>query len=272
MEGGLNRQDGRTSQMLQVNVVLPNGHAELLSVPLSSTVQDLKAKAHRAFGKKHLRLISAKNQILVEPDKTLEETEIEDGDCLTALVLQPQLAATESAFALWCHGDSAVVTWGNARCGGDSSAVQDQLKGVQQIQANDFAFAAILEDGSVVTWGYADAGGDNSAVRDQIKDVQQIHATDGAFAGILADGSVTAWGDAYHGGDSAAVRDQLKDVQQIHATGRAFAAILADGSVVTWGEEVHGGNSSAVGDQLKGVQQIQATKRTFAAILADGSG
>ena len=40
--------------------------------------------------------------------------------------------------------------------GGDSSAVRDQLKGVQQIQAtHGGAFAAILEDGSVVTWGDA---------------------------------------------------------------------------------------------------------------------
>ena len=50
------------------------------------------------------------------------------------------------------------MTWGNAFChGGDSSAVQDQLKNVQQIQASDSAFAAILGDGSVVTWGDARA-------------------------------------------------------------------------------------------------------------------
>ena len=136
------RQDWRTPEMIQISVALPNGHAELLSLPPSSTVQDLKAEAHRAFGRKHLRLITAKNRVLVDPDKTLEEAEVEDGECLTALVLQPQLAATNSAFALWCHGDSAVVTWGNPRSGGDSSAVQDQLKGVQQIQATTGAFAA----------------------------------------------------------------------------------------------------------------------------------
>ena len=46
----------------------------------------------------------------------------------------------------WCHRDSAIVTWGDADRGGDSSAVRrDQLKGVQQIQATNFAFAAILE-------------------------------------------------------------------------------------------------------------------------------
>ena len=61
---------------------------------------------------------------------------------------------------------------------GDSSAVRDQLKGVQQIQAtSDGAFAAILENGSVVTWGHADFGGDSSAVQDQLRGVQQIQAT-----------------------------------------------------------------------------------------------
>ena len=65
--------------------------------------------------------------------------------------------------------DGSVATWGDASFGGDSSAVRDQLKGVQQIQATNFAFAAILEDGSVVTWGRADAGGDSSAVRDQLR-------------------------------------------------------------------------------------------------------
>ena len=48
---------------------------------------------------------------------------------------------------------------------------------MQQIQATDGAFAAILEDGSVVTWGDARSGGDSSAVRDQLRGVQQIQAT-----------------------------------------------------------------------------------------------
>ena len=180
--------------MLQVKVSLLNGNPELLTLLPSSTVQDVRAKAQRAFGKKHLRLITAKNRVLDDPNKTVEEAEIEDGECLTALVLQPQLAATGGAFALWCHGDSAVVTWGDARCGGDSTAVRDQLKGVQQIQATYHAFAAILADGSVVTWGYARSGGDSSAVRDQLKGVQQIQAARQAFAAILKVGSVVNWG------------------------------------------------------------------------------
>ena len=59
-----------------------------------------------------------------------------------------------------------MVTWGYENWGGDSSAVRDQLKGVQQIQAAREAFAAILEDRSVITWGYGRDGGDSSKVRD----------------------------------------------------------------------------------------------------------
>ena len=106
----------------------------------------------------------------------------------------------------------------SAACGGDSGAVQDQLKNVQQIQASDSAFAAILGDGSVVTWG---------------------------------DGSVVTWGDSRRGRDGSAVQEQLRNVQQIQASSAAFAAVLGDGSVVTWGSAAHGGDSTAAQDLLK---------------------
>ena len=67
-------------------------------------------------------------------------------------------------------------------------------RGVEQIQATDGAFAAILADGSVVTWGHEDFGGDSSAVQDQLKGVEQIQATSEVFAAILADESVVTWG------------------------------------------------------------------------------
>ena len=92
------------SQMIHINVVLPNGHSELLTLEPSSTLQELKTEAAQAFGKKYLKLITAVNL-----KQTLEETEMEDGECLTALVLQPKVTATSKAFALWCHGDSAIV-------------------------------------------------------------------------------------------------------------------------------------------------------------------
>ena len=72
--------------------------------------------------------------------------------------------STDHAFAA-ILGDGSVVTWGPAAFSGDSSAVQNQLKNVQQIQASAAAFAASLDDGSVVAWGDAGLGGDSSAVQ-----------------------------------------------------------------------------------------------------------
>jgi alpha-tubulin suppressor-like RCC1 family protein len=55
--------------------------------------------------------------------------------------------------------DGSVITWGNPNEGGDCSAVQDQLRNVQQIQATARSFAAILADRSVVSWGHGSFGG-----------------------------------------------------------------------------------------------------------------
>ena len=73
--------------------------------------------------------------------------------------------------AILADADGSVVTWGGGDilCGGDSTAVQDQLRNVQQIAASRDAFAAILADGSVVTWGEPGGGGDSSAVQDRFK-------------------------------------------------------------------------------------------------------
>ena len=65
----------------------------------------------------------------------------------------------------------SVVTWGDPDFGGDSSAVKDRLRKVQQVRATFSAFAAILVDGSVVTWGNPDEGGESSAVQDQLVDL-----------------------------------------------------------------------------------------------------
>ena len=44
------------------------------------------------------------------------------------------------------------MSWGYADFGGDRSAVQDQLKNVQEIQTTGKAFAAVLCDGLVTLW------------------------------------------------------------------------------------------------------------------------
>ena len=45
--------------------------------------------------------------------------------------IQATHGALAGAFAA-VLGDGSVVTWGDARCGGDSSAVQGQLKNASQ--------------------------------------------------------------------------------------------------------------------------------------------
>jgi hypothetical protein len=195
--------------MMKINVALPSGRTKTLSLPESSEVGDLQVLAQKSFLQGFLRLVTANGQMLLDPMQSLQAAGIHEGDNLTALALHTRIAATRRAFALWRSGGVSIITWGNRSHAGDSSAVRDQLRGVQQVHASKKAFAAILAEGSVVTWGHAAFGGDSSAVQDQLKGVQQVHASEGAFAAILADGSVVTWGDAEYGGYSPAVRDDL---------------------------------------------------------------
>ena len=194
--------------MIQISIALPSGRSEAFTLPQSSKVGDLRLLAQKSFQRGFLRLVDADHG-MVDPAVSLQSAGLEDGDNLTAIVIHPKVAATVRAFALFCSGGNLVVTWGDPYYAGDSSEVQDQLKGVQQIQATWGAFAAILADGSVGTWGDPDYGGDSSEVQYQLKGVQQIQATYSTFAAILADGSVVTWGDPDYGGDSSEVQDQL---------------------------------------------------------------
>jgi hypothetical protein len=66
--------------------------------------------------------------------------------------------------------DGSVVTWGDAKWGGDSSRVQAELKqDVDMIYSTENAFAAQMLDGRVVTWGSAYDGGDSSRVQAELK-------------------------------------------------------------------------------------------------------
>ena len=221
------------SAMLQINIAMASGRTENFSLLPSSKVGDLRILAQKLFGQGFLRLITEEGRALTDPSESLESAGIQDGDHITALVLQVKIAATAGAFALWRSGGDTVLTWGSAHHGCDSSTVQEQFKGVQQVEATGCAFAADLEGGSVVTWGVQEYRGDSSAVQDQLKNAKRFHTTGRAFAASLEDGSVVTWGDPDYGGDSSAVQDRLKTVHFVTATEFAFAAILADGSVVT---------------------------------------
>ncbi|OLP88832.1 Protein CfxQ [Symbiodinium microadriaticum] len=254
---------------ITVEVSLLSGKTAAVEADLYEAVQAVAQRAQIALGVGKGRLLDSSGAVL-DGCACIKKAKVQNGDSLTLHVNRVQVQSSDGAFAA-ILGDGSVVTWGEAECGADSSAVQTQLKNVQEIQASERAFAAILGDGSVVTWGDAAFGGDSRAVQGQLTNVQQIQASLRAFAAILGDRTVVTWGHADFGGDSSAVQGQLNNVQQILACSFAFAARLGDGSVVTWGDAAFGGDSRAVQVQLRNVQQIQASDGAFAAILDDGS-
>ena len=267
--------NGKSASLMEINVSLPSGRAEKLSVPEFSQVGDLKILAQKALRQGFLKLVH-KGRVLTDPLQSLEDVDLKDGDHLTVIAQQAKLARTEGAFAVCCYAGDRLVTWGDLTYGGDSSGIQDQSKGVQEIASNVHAFAAILTDGSVVSWGGSgpyssrNCGGDSSEVQEKLRNVKKVAATSQAFAAILADGSVVTWGEPTAGGDSSRVQGRLKNVKDIQATHSAFAALLADGSVASWGDPQRGGFSSFVQEKLQRVRCIQASYQAFAAILADG--
>ena len=173
---------------LTLNVALLSGKTASVQAELDDTVEAVKVRAQTALGVGKGRVVNASGNVL-DACSTIKDARLHDGDSLTLHINRVQVQANYCAFAA-ILGDGSVATRGIPVCGGDSGAVKDLLKGVQQIQATDNAFAAILGDGSVVTWGASDDGGDSKTVQDQLKSVQHIQASLHAFAAILGDGSV----------------------------------------------------------------------------------
>ena len=175
--------------MLQVYVSFPSGSGETLSLPEHSKVGNLELLARKAFSKGFLQLVTVEGRVLTDPEESLQAAGVQDGEHLTAVAQRTILAASPAAFALWCCGDDQIVAWGDFESGGcgklqlrnvqqvqattngafaailadgsvdawgepdyggDGSAVRDQLRNVQQLQATAGAFAAILADQSVV--------------------------------------------------------------------------------------------------------------------------
>ena len=188
---------------IAVAVGLLSGKTVTVKASLEDEVGTLKRQAQIALGVGRGRLVDSLGNLL-DVRVPIKNTLIQNGDSLTLQINRVQAQVSHFAGAA-ILGDGSVVTWGAAGDGGDSSAVQDQLRNVQQIEATRTAFAAILGDGSVVTWGDRTEGGNSDGVKDQLKNVQQIQASWGAFAAILADGSVVTWGHSDFGGDSSLV-------------------------------------------------------------------
>ena len=160
-------------------VVLLSGKTATVKAGLDDEVRVLKCQAEIALGVGKGRLTDSSGNFL-DAQTLIRDARIKNGASLTLHINTAQVRSSRGAFAS-ILGDGSVVTWGDDRCGGDSSDVQDQLRNAQQIQVTSRAFAAILGNGSVVTWGDARHGGDNSTVQHKLKNVQHIQATRSAL-------------------------------------------------------------------------------------------
>ena len=110
--------------MLRVDVAFPSGSGDTLTLPDHSKVGDLKLLAQQTFGKGFLKLITVEGHVLTNLKESLQAAGVKDGERLTAVAQQVQVAASRRAFAVWCSGGNQVVSWGNHLFGGDCSVVK----------------------------------------------------------------------------------------------------------------------------------------------------
>ena len=90
-------------------------------------------RAQKALGTGKGRLLNSTG-IVLDGDATIKRARLERAEPLTLQVRRVDARGSFCAFAA-ILGDSSVATWGRVDKGGDSSAVRDQLRNVQQIQA-----------------------------------------------------------------------------------------------------------------------------------------
>ena len=186
----------------------------------------------------------------------------------------PTTLSTQSTASQLVTNQTATSDQGATVLLGLSSSFHGHTQGMFK---NDYAFAAIDNNGKVVVWGDAVNGGSNSAISDDLTNVVTIASNSSAFAAVKQDGSVVTWGDSQNGGNISDVSSSLNgsiDTKEIFSTKAAFAALRSDGSVVTWGDDSTGGDSQSVVSHLNGsngVIKIASNMSAFAAIHTDGS-
>ena len=129
---------------ISVEVRLLSGKTAAVKASLDEQVASLGLRAQTALGVGKGRLVASSGRFL-DASAVIKHSKLRDGDSVILHINQVQVKSSLGAFAA-ILGDGSVVTWGVPDYGGDCSAVQDQLKNVQTIQATDRAFAAILGD------------------------------------------------------------------------------------------------------------------------------
>ena len=245
-----------------VDVGLLSGKTVSVEAGLDDSVPTLKRRAETALGVGKGRLLNSGG--LLDDELTVQAARLETGTSLTLQLWRFQIRSSGFALAAILT-DSAVVAWGAQDYAGDRRAVQDQLKGVQQIQASRW-----------ITCGISCYLGPQGRWWRQsccTRSAERRAADPSLSAGFCSYPELRI--GCYLGRrrirwrPSCCARSAERRTTN-PSLSYCFAAILTDGSVVTWGNEYLGAYSRTLSDQLKGVQQIQASLGAFAAVLTDG--
>ena len=202
-----------------------------------------------------------------------------------------KIVASKNSFAA-LKDDGSVVTWGFDKSGGRKAIYRDHARtrivdislflesGVTDIFSNNYAFAALKDDGSLVVWGNGNYGGDATWLESELgglgstSRVSAVFSTRMAFAALRADGRVITWGkSSSEAGDSSSVSGELAGgISTMVASNTAFAALNSSGGLVTWGyHDSHGDIYLHDNPVTSGVSRIFANFSAFAALKTDGS-
>ena len=239
------------TEKITIKVALVSGRCESISISKQCRVSVLTAAAKDALQIYSLTLSKAGN--ILNPEDSLVDLDVNDGDILMAIAEVPLLAATDFAFLCWSSSNGAVA-WGNPNEGGDVSQVAGKLKDVEKAGPGDHG---LLSEKTGADWPaiYGHFNGE----RDD-KPINHEHFQTHILLSDLSVGGIyhsEAWTHVFHliyddicMLDMSTERLKRRHLE-VQASNGAFAAILKDGSVVTWGNPVAGGDSREAGNVSK---------------------
>lgn len=187
------------------------------------------------------------------------------------------LIPNEVAFTALFH-DGTIVCWGDMSGGGKTPAIPPAVvslpdsnvtitpRVVASIVGNEYAFAALLNDGSLITWGDSDWGGVTPVLADG-KIFTSLVASQQGFSAFF-NGGVLVWGQSMPEGKIVTL-PQEKSIAFLATTREAFAACFEDGSLQCWGVADCGGTTPYLFG--KKITAITSNDHAFTALLEDGT-
>ena len=160
--------------------------------------------------------------------------------------------------------------------------------GVKDIVTNNYAYAALKDDGSVITWGY-NLYGSNYTANDTESEQQlqsgvvRVVAAGQSFHALKDDGSVVSWGVGraadqiiYGGGNeldaSTLLQSGVNDIYVL--SDDTVIAFKNDGSLVMWGTSTAANRPTEFlitpeEDIKKGIKKIESTKQGVALLTSE---